>query len=286
MQYPVRVLETYRKRALSVNPPATIDSRKLLGRVLLAAGALVLMFGAVSCGDSADEPILVFAAASLTDPLTELSERFEDETGIKSDLNFAGSNALARQIVAGAPADLFLSAGASPVELLLEEGLAAESDIRELLGNELVVVTGSDAGSVNSLGSLLDDSVTRVAIVDPGLGPAGRYAEQALRSDGAWDALLPKTVLASDVRAILSYVEAGNADAGIVYRTDAATVPELRVAFVVPSELHSPIQYLGVVPGEADGSEAASRMLEFLTSEAASNEFGRFGFLAAPSRAR
>ena len=286
MQYPVRVLETYRKRALSVNPLARMDSRKQLGRVLLAAAAFALMLGSASCTDGADEPILVFAAASLTDPLTELAGRFEDETGIKSDLNFAGSNALARQIVAGAPADLFLSAGASPVDLLVEEGLASESDIRELLGNELVVVTGPDAGSVNSLDSLLDDNVARVAIVDPGLGPAGRYAEQALRSDGAWDALLSKAVLASDVRAVLSYVEAGNADAGIVYRTDAATVPELRVAFAVPSDLHAPIRYLGVVPVEADRSDAASRMLEFLVSEAASDEFGKFGFLAAPSRAR
>ena len=271
---------------MSVNPPARMDSRKQLGRVLLAAASLVLILGSASCGGDVEETVLVFAAASLADPLTELSERFEDETGIKSDLNFGGSNALARQIVSGAPADLFLSAGASPVDLLVEEGLAAESDVRELLGNELVIVTGQDAGSVDSLSSLLDDNVARVAIVDPGLGPAGRYAEQALRSDGAWDALLPKTVLASDVRAALSYVEAGNADAGIVYRTDAATVPELKVAFAVPSELHSPIRYLGVVPEDADGSEAASRMLEFLTSEAAANEFGSFGFLAAPSNAR
>ena len=263
-----------------------MDNPRLPAYLVMVTAVAVFMLGFVSCDGDSEEPVLVFAAASLADPLTELSERFEDETGIKSDLNFAGSNALARQIVTGAPADLFLSAGASPVELLVEEGLAAESGIRELLGNELVVVTGQDAGSVNSLGSLLDDSVTRVAIVDPGLGPAGRYAEQALRSDGTWDALVAKTVLASDVRAVLGYVEAGNADAGIVYRTDAATVPELRVAFSVPSELHSPIRYLGVVPAEADGSEAAARMLEFLTSEVASSEFGRFGFLAAPSRTR
>ena len=271
---------------MSVNPLAGIDSRIQLGRVILAIVASILMLGSVSCGDDAEEPILVFAAASLADPLTELADRFEDETGIRPDLNFAGSNALARQILVGAPADLFLSAGASPVDLLVEEGLAAESDVRELLGNELVVVTGSDDLSMNSLESLLDGEVTRVAVVDPGLGPAGRYAEQALRSDGTWDALQSKTVMASDVRAVLSYVEAGNADAGIVYRTDAATVPELRVAFAVPSDLHSPISYLGVVLKEADRSEAASMMLEFLTSETASSEFGRFGFLEAPSRAK
>jgi len=286
MQYPVRVVETYRKRALSVNPLARMGSRKQLGRVFLAAAALVLIVGSVSCGDDAERPILVFAAASLTDPLIELSERFEDETGIRVDLNFGGSNALARQIVAGAPADLFFSAGASPVDLLVEEGMVEEPDVRELLGNELVVVTGSDAAGIDSLVSLLDDAVGKVAIVDSGLGPAGTYAEQALRADGIWDALLPKTVMASDVRAVLSYVEAGNVDAGIVYRTDAESAPELSVAFAVPSGLHSPIRYLGVVPKEGDRSEAAARFLEFLSSDDAANEFGRFGFLAAPSRAR
>ena len=263
-----------------------MDIRGVVGYVLTATVAAVLMAGAAACDDESDEAILVFAAASLTEPLTNLVERFESETGIKSDLNFAGSNALARQIVAGAPADLFLSAGAAPVELLIEEGLASEPGVRELLGNELVVVTGPESVNVDSLGSLLEDSIARVAVVDPGLGPAGRYAEQALRSEGVWDALLPKTVLASDVRAALSYVEAGNVDAGIVYRTDTATVPELHVAFGVPSDLHSPIRYLGVTPEMTDRSEAASKMLEFLTSDAAVEEFGKFGFLAAPSRAR
>lgn len=271
---------------MSVNPPAKMGSRKQLGSLFLAAAALVLIVGSVSCGDDAEGPILVFAAASLTDPLIELSERFEDETGIRVDLNFGGSNALARQIVAGAPADLFLSAGASPVDLLIEEGLAAESDVRELLGNELVVVTGSDAAGIDSLVSLLDDTVGKVAIVDSGLGPAGTYAEQALRADGIWDALLPKTVMTSDVRAVLSYVEAGNVDAGIVYRTDAESVPELSVAFAVPSDLHSPIRYLGVVPKEGDRLGAATRFLELLSSDDAGNEFGRFGFLAPPSKAR
>ena len=226
----------------------------------------------------------MFAAASLTDPVTELARQFEEETGIPADLNFAGSNALARQIVAGAPADLFLSAGESPVDLLVEEGLAVEADVRELLGNELVVVTRSEAGQVETLESLQGEQLARVTIVDPGLGPAGRYAEQALRSAGTWDSLLSKMVLASDVRAVLSYVESGNADAGIVYRTDAATMPDLRVAFRIPSELHSPIRYLGVVPERADRSEAAAKMLEFLTSDDAADEFRRFGFLAAPSK--
>ena len=261
-----------------------MDCRRFADYALMALTVLVVTFGALACGGDSDEPVLVFAAASLTDPVTELAGRFEAETGIKTDLNFGGSNALARQIVAGAPADLFLSAGAAPVDLLVEEGLVSEPDVRELLSNVLVVVTGSDAAQVDSLESLRSERFSRVTIVDPGLGPAGRYAEQALRSAGVWDALLPKIILASDVRAVLSYVEAGNADAGIVYRTDAATMPELSVAYGVPSEMHSPIRYLGVVLESADRSEEASRMLEYLTSKAAATEFAAFGFLEVPSK--
>jgi molybdate transport system substrate-binding protein len=216
--------------------------------------------------------------------VTELARRFEEDTGVRADLNFGGSNALARQIMAGAPTDLFLSAGEAPVDLLVEEGLVSEPDVRELLGNELVVVTRPEGGQPGTFEALLSDRYARVTIVDPGLGPAGRYAEQALRSAGVWDALLPKIILASDVRAVLSYVEAGNADAGIVYRTDAATMPELSVAYGVPSEMHSPIRYLGVVLESADRSEEASRVLEFLTSKGSATEFAAFGFLEVPSK--
>ena len=263
-----------------------LDLGKLAGHVLAKIAFVSCMLIAAACDSDAEDPILVFAAASLTDPVSELARRFEEDTGIRADLNFGGSNALARQIVAGAPADLFLSAGEAPVDLLVEEGLVVEPDVQELLGNELVVVTRSEGGQPGSFEALLSDRYARVTIVDPGLGPAGRYAEQALQSAGTWEALLPKVVLASDVRAVLSYVESGNADAGIVYRTDAATRSGLSVAFAVPSELHSPIRYLGAVPERSDGSKAAARLLEFLTSDDAADEFRRYGFLVAPSKVR
>ena len=246
----------------------------------------VAALGLAACGDGAGEPVLVFAAASLTDPVSELAREFEDDTGVRVDLSFGGSNALARQIVAGAPADLFLSAGEGPVELLISEGVARDSDVEELLGNELVVVAEPGVEELGSLETLLEERFGRVVVVDPGLGPAGRYAEQALRSAGVWDALLNKVVQANDVRAALGYVESGNADAGIVYRTDAATAPGLSVVYGVPPGLHSPIRYLGVVPSGSERLDAAAELLGFLTSERAAGEFGRYGFLAAPSRVR
>lgn len=247
-------------------------------RILLIAAIAVAVLCASACASDAPDPesALVFAAASVEGPLTALAERYEEETGVSIDLNFGGSNALARQIVAGAPADLFLSAGLSPVALLVSENLAPFGG-DALLGNELVVVH-PEIGEMANLDALLDDDIGRLAVVDPELGPAGRYAHEALTAAGLWDALLPKIVLAQDVRAALAYVESGSADAGIVYRTDAETAPELTVAYAVPSEMHSPISYIGVAIRDAANSEAAADFLWFLASDEASEAFRDAGF--------
>ena len=246
---------------------------------------LALLAGAVGCGSGDRQPLLVFAAASLKDPVTELGERFEEQSGVGVDVSFSGSQSLARQIVAGAPADVFVSAGVSPVDLLLCSGLVDDRSARELLTNRLVVVTRTDGAQVDSLDSLTADGVTRVAIVNPDLGPAGWYAEQSLRSSGLWELLLPKLVFTQDVRATLTYVQAGNADAGFVYRTDAATAPELSVAVVVPTETHSPIVYLGVVLSESARSTTSAAFLEFLASEQATEVFRSSGFTESPGTA-
>lgn len=248
-------------------------------RILLIAAIAVAALCASACASDAPDPesALVFAAASVEGPLTALAERYEEETGVSIDINFGGSNALARQIVAGAPADLFFSAGLSPIALLASENLARSGD-DALFGNELVVVVRPEIGELANLDALLDDDIGRLAIVDPELGPAGRYAHEALTAAGLWNGLLPKIVLAQDVRAALAYVESGSADAGIVYRTDAKTSPELTVAYAIPSEMHSPISYLGVAIRDAANSEAAADFLRFLASDEASEAFRDAGF--------
>ena len=248
-------------------------------RILAATAliAIILLLASAACARDDSEPVLVFAAASVEEPLTELAKLYEEKTGVVIDLSFGGSNALARQIAAGAPADLLFSAGVAPVSMLAAQNLA-RPDENALLGNELVVVTRPDVGAISDLDALLDDDVTRVAIVEPEIGPAGRYAREALESVGVWDALQPKLVLAQDVRAALAYVESGAADAGIVYRTDAETAPDLTVAYVVPPDTHSPISYLGVAIRDAANSEAAADFLRFLESEEATEAFRDAGF--------
>lgn len=246
-------------------------------RILLIAAIIISALCASTCARDTADPVLVFAAASVEEPLTEVAKLYEENTGVVIDLSFGGSNALARQIAAGAPADLLFSAGLAPVALLASENLARSGD-DALLGNELVVVVRPEIGELADLDALLHDDIGRLAIVDPELGPAGRYAHEALAAAGLWDALLLKTVLAQDVRAALAYVEFGSADAGIVYRTDANTSPELTVAYAIPSEMHSPISYLGVAIRDAANSEAAADFLRFLASDEASEAFRDAGF--------
>ena len=243
--------------------------------ILILIAALIIT--ATACARDDSEPVLVFAAASVEAPLTKLAELYEEKTGVAIDLSFGGSNALARQIAAGAPADLFFSAGVAPVSLLTAQNLARPDD-NALLGNELVVATRPDAPEISALNDLLNDAISRAAIVDPELGPAGRYAREALANADLWDALRPKLILAQDVRAAIAYVETGSADAAIVYRTDAETAPDLTIAYAVPSDTHSPISYLGVAIRDAANSEAAADFLRFLESEEAAEAFRDAGF--------
>ncbi len=239
---------------------------------------LALVTAAIACADDPDASLLVFAAASLKEPMTHLADLHEARSGVSVNVSFGGSLALARQIEAGAPADLFVSAGSPPMRMLVSEGLVAPDSAAILFGNQLVIVTPPGAAPVTSLHSLTESEVETVAIVNPGLGPAGWYAENALRSAGLWDALLPKTIQTPDVRAALAVVSAGNADAAFVYRTDAMTAPELGVAFAVPPDLHPPIEYVAAPIRASDNPESAS-LMEFLSSDEALAVFARFGFL-------
>ena len=251
-------------------------------RLNIALGLTAVLVTLAACSDNSSDPVLVFAAASLSDPVTELVRQFEEETGTPVDISFGGSNALARQITAGAPADLFISAGPAPIDLLIQESVAVADDAVVLFSNQLVIVAGQELTGVDSLESLASDRVARIAIVDPELGPAGLYAQQALRSAGLWNTLLDKIVLTQDVRLVMTHVGAGTVDAGIVYRTDALTEPSLELAYTVPAEFHARIQYVGVVIHDSDRRLPASRLLEFVASPEGSETFRRYGFITAP----
>lgn len=241
--------------------------------VLIVALALTL-----GCSSESEDELLVFAAASLAEAMREIETSFEFETGIEVELSLGGSQWLAQQIASGAPADLFISAGDQPIRFLTERNLVDGEPIA-LLTNRLVVVVDSEgAVPITSLEDLKDPGIERIAIADPILAPAGLYAKQALTSLDVWSAIEDKLVFGGDVRATMAYVETGNADAALVYVTDAAQAADLPIADVVPPESHAPILYPAAIIDAPHTAARVSEFVGFLGREAAASIFRRYGF--------
>ena len=246
--------------------------RALLGLFLAAALA------APACGHGEGEEVLVFVAASLTDAMERLERGFTEAEGVRVKLNVGGSGALARQIVRGAPADVFISAGDQPMDLLQDRGLLAPGTRRALLSNRLVLVTARGDTRLASVEDLASADV-RVAMADPDLAPAGDYAREALRSMGIWEALSPRTILGRDVRAALGYVKTGNVDAAIVYRTDVGEGQGFRVVAPFPADAHAPISYPGAVLSRSSRQDAALAFLTYLSGQTGRQVLRDLGFV-------
>jgi len=230
----------------------------------------------------AAEEVAVHAAASLTDCLEELAQGFEKGTGHKVVFNLGGSNDLARQIKAGAPADVFFSADKAQMDGLEAAGLVRAQDRVDVLSNVLVaVVPAASTARLNGPGDL--QKVSRLALADPQAVPAGVYARSWLESIGLWDELEDKVVPTLNVRAALSAVESENADAGIVYRTDAAISKRVKVAFEVPRDQGPAIVY-PLAPLAGSKKPATAELIRYLTSAAAREVYGRYGFVVLGER--
>jgi len=255
----------------------------------LAAGltvALSLLAGAVGAlaraqNQTQGEPVTIFAAASTTDAVNEIAEAFAAEGGGALRPVFAASSTLARQIAQGAPADIFLSANVAWMDHLEEQqDIVAESRV-DLLQNRLVLIAPADSGLALRLTPDLDLAGlignSRLAVGDPAHTPAGIYARQALQALGLWDQVADRLAQASNVRAALALVDRGEAAAGIVYETDAAVSPRVRIVDSFPASATPDITYpLAIVAGH-DRAEVR-RAYAFLRSEAATAIFAKHGF--------
>jgi molybdate transport system substrate-binding protein len=240
-----------------------------------AAVLLALWAGAAGAAE-----ITVFAAASLTNVLQELGAAYEAQGGEPVVFNFAASSTLARQIDEGAPADLFFSADEAEMDGLEEHGALVEGTRRGLLSNTLVVVV--EAGSKLALAGPQDLAAAAVRVLvlaEPQSVPAGIYAKEYLQRAGVWQQVRDKVVPTENVRGALAAVESGNADAAIVYKTDALISDRVKVAYEVGAGEGPQIAYpLAVVKGgrNAAGGKAFAAYLE---SPAALAAFRRHGFL-------
>ncbi len=246
--------------------------RKSLTSLLL----LAVLFPAA--GRAAE--LSVFAAASLTDALRDIAAEYEKQGGDRIVLNLGASNTLARQIQEGAPADLFLSADEEKMNGLERRRLLLPGTRRSVLSNTLVIVVPDDSSlKITAARDLAGSALRALALAEPQTVPAGIYAKKYLQKLGIWSKVIDRVVPTENVRAALAAVEAGNVDAGIVYKTDAQIAKRVRVAFEVPRAEGPVISYPFAVLAGAARPEAARKFLAYLESPPALAVFRRYGFL-------
>ena len=189
----------------------------------------------LTCAGVSAAEITVFAAASLTDSLEEIALGYKGQSDDSIVFYFGASSTLARQIGAGAPADIFFSADEAKMNLLEKKGLIETNTCKSRLGNALVIVVSSRGTlRLNSPRDLAGERIKRVALADTEAVPAGIYAKSWLESIQLWHAIRPKVVPTENVRGALAAVESGNVEAGIVYKTDAMISKKVKVAYEVP----------------------------------------------------
>lgn len=259
---------------------------QFMTRVL--AGCCLLVFW--SLGLAADAPpgapargnttLVVFAAASLVDALDEVDKHFKEQTGYEIKASYAASSVLAKQIEAGAHADIFFSADREWMDYLDKRGLLRPGTRRDVLGNSLVLIAPADS-TVHltiapgfALAAALGGG--RLALADPESVPAGLYGKEALSKLGVWEQVKAHLAPAENVRAALAYVARGETPLGIVYQTDAHAEKHVRLVGIFPEDTHAPIVYPAAVILSAQPQ--AMQYLDFLGSEPARQVFAHAGF--------
>jgi len=245
---------------------------------LLLAIGLKMVMPAPAQAESAT--LLIAAAASLQNALEEIDPLFESANpGITANYNFAASGPLQQQIEQGAPVDVFISAATKQMDALQEKDLLVKETRQNILTNQLVLVVPSDSTlGLTSFRQLTDSRVKKISVGEPRSVPAGQYAEELFKNLGTLEQLKPKFVYGNSVRNVLGSVESGNADAGVVYRTDAMISDKVKQVATAPDNLHSPIVYPIAVIGASRNVNAAKAYVQFLTTDTAKAVFTKYGF--------
>ncbi|MRX71610.1 molybdate ABC transporter substrate-binding protein [Bacillus lacus] len=241
---------------------------------------VILVFFLCSCrGADGEDEILVSAAVSLSQPLQEIGEAFKEKYQQYSlTYHFGGSGSLKFQIEQGAPVDIFIPAAESDLMDLVRSHKADCRNIRKLVSNSLVLAVPKNSSNIHSFEDLADEAAGRVAAASPDTAPAGRYAVQVLAHFGISETAGDKILWAKDARQALLYVEEGQVDAGIVYRTDALSSNRVTIAEDAPSNSHSPIVYAAGLMEISKDKLAAKDFLAFLGTEEAKKIFCKHGF--------
>lgn len=266
--------EQFRKRRFSL---AALVLAGLLG------GACRSAEQAQPSSPQAAREITVSAAASLQETFREIGKQYEARTGTRINFNFGASGALQKQLEAGAPVDVFASAGRMQMEALAAQDLIALESRRDFARNTLVLIApANQAPALKDFADLAGATIKRLAVGNPKTVPVGQYAEQALVRLGLWQRLQARLVLAEDVRQVLDYVTRGEAEAGLVYASDVrADDNRVRVVARAPADAHDPILYPIAVVRASQQQAAAQAFIDAVVSDEGQRSLEKHGFQRA-----
>lgn len=227
-----------------------------------------------------EQELVILAAASLTDVCADMKEAYEKENpNVTLTFSFGGSGALQSQIEEGAPADVFISAATKQMTALDEEGLMDSASIVQLLENKVVLILPADSSAeITSFEDVATNKVALVGLGEPGSVPAGQYAEEVFTSLGTLDIVKEKANYGSDVRTVLSWVETGAVDCGVVYATDAFTTEQVKIVCEAPEGSCKQVIYPAGIVKSSEHADEAAAFIEYLQGDACSGLFEKYGF--------
>ncbi len=260
---------------------------KLFKRGMVLMLLLTMAFALVACQPAAKEEkksepvaLTISAAASLKDAMTEIQALYLKEVPDATlTLNFGSSGSLAQQIQQGAEVDVFMSASAKDMTTLKEAQLMNDDTVKNILGNEVVLVVPKDStATITSFEQLVDPSITKIGIGEPSSVPVGQYAVDVFNFYKITDQIQSKLINGKDVKEVLTWVETGNVDAGVVYSTDAKVSTAVKVLAIAPADSHKAIVYPAGVVKASKNADAATAFVEYLSSDDAKKVFEKYGF--------
>lgn len=247
------------------------------------AGLLAMGFAVGGVAAAAEDAgtVLVFGAASLTNVLDDLSKVFTEKTHVPTKSSYAASSVLAKQIEAGAPADVFFSADLEWMDYLQQRNLLKTGSRHDVVGNKLVLIAPADSVVKVKIRKGVDfgpalGAQGKIATGDPDSVPVGKYAKAALIKLGVWDKVSGQIVGAENVRAALAFVARGEAPLGIVYKTDALAEKKVKIVDEFPEDTHPPILY--PISVTSHGGADAQKFEDFVRSKPAREIFKKYGF--------
>lgn len=258
-------------------------------KTMVAALALLMFFTLTGCtqnnkaasdnNKSSDVTLTVSAAASLSETMEEIKELYEkNHKNIHIVYNFGGSGSLQHQIEQGAEVDIFICAAEKQMKSLEDKGLILNESKVDLLKNKIVLITPKNVTDINKFEEVAKNKVDKIALGEPSTVPAGQYAEEVFKSLGILDKVKSKAVYAKDVREVLTWVESGNAKAGVVYETDAISSDKVNIVAVANSSYHSPVIYPAAIIKSSKNLDASKEFMEFLNSDNAKKVYKKYGF--------